>query len=337
MRGALLAVSAPSVAAQPLNFIYSGDADEATLMRLLQRPDVDGFQQIYSWRQLEPREGVYDFSEIEDDLGRTQALGKQVYIQLQDRFFSNEARRLPDYILNDPVYDGGLVPQMDGNGEELAFQQGWAPVQWNDALRARFQALLTALAQKFDGRVAGINLPETAIDIDMENDETGFSCDGYFEAELDNIRHANAVFTDSNVVQYVNFWPCEWNNDQGYMERLFETAAAEGIGLGGPDIAPYRKGQMKNAYPFFHEYSDRLPVVAMAIRNRRSNTGMRRRASPIHVANSSISRKTISASISSSGHRMRLGFPASDQIKKARRNGRAFKIRRSKPYLVAPS
>ncbi|MEO2038170.1 MAG: hypothetical protein ABGW90_05640 [Martelella sp.] len=256
---------ASSAAAEPANFIYSGDADEATLTRLLQRPDIEGFQQIYSWRQLEPGEGVYDFSEIEADLARTEALGKQFFIQIQDRFFSNEARRLPDYILTDPIYDSGLVAQMDGNGEELPLQQGWAAIQWNDALRTRFQALLTALAEEFDGRIAGINLPETAIDIDMKADATGFSCDAYVDAELDNLRHARSVFTESDVVQYVNFWPCEWNNDHGYMERLFEMAAAEGIGLGGPDIAPYRKGQMKNAYPFFHDYRDRLPVVAMAI------------------------------------------------------------------------
>jgi hypothetical protein len=37
------------------------------------------------------------------------------------------------------------------------------------------------------------------------------------------------------------------------------------IGLGGPDIIPYRKGQMKNSYPFFNKYKGKLPIVAFAV------------------------------------------------------------------------
>src|SRR5581483_5595626 len=126
-------------------------------------------------------------------------------------------------------------------GEGKPQTQGWAAQQWNRQLRERYQQLLQALAKTFDGRVQGINLPETAIDIDQKDDRTGFSCDAYFEAELENMLFARRAFTRSAVVQYVNFWPCEWDNDHRYMERLFEAAAAHGVGLGGPDIVPYRK------------------------------------------------------------------------------------------------
>ena len=69
----------------------------------------------------------------------------------------------------------------------------------------------------------------------------------------------------SHVVQYVNFWPCEWNNDKKFMSRAFEFAHANGIGLGGPDIVPYKKAQMKNSYPFFNQYKGKLSLVAMAV------------------------------------------------------------------------
>ena len=82
---------------------------------------------------------------------------------------------------------------------------------------------------------------------------------------MENLAHARAVFTETHVVQYVNFWPCEWNNDRQYMSRIFEFAAANDIGLGGPDIIPYRKGQMKNAYPFFNRYKDQLSIIAMGV------------------------------------------------------------------------
>ncbi len=154
---------------------------------------------------------------------------------------------------------------MDNPGEGKAQAYGWTTMQWNPAVRIRFQGLLKALAARFDGKVEGVNLPETAIDIDMKADTTGFSCDAYFEAELENLTAARAAFAMSKVVQYVNFWPCEWENDHNYMGRLFERAAASGIGLGGPDIVPWRKGQMKNSYPFFNQYKGKLEFVGMAV------------------------------------------------------------------------
>ncbi|MCO0638325.1 hypothetical protein M8745_20530, partial [Lutimaribacter sp. EGI FJ00014] len=131
------------------------------------------------------------------------------------------------------------MAQVDNAGERQPVGHGWVVMQWNDAVRGRFQALIEALADTFDGRVFGINLPETAVDIDMKGDRTGFTCDAYFEAEMDNLAAAWAAFTKSHVVQYVNFWPCEWANDHDYMGRLFEYAADHDIGLGGPDIVPY--------------------------------------------------------------------------------------------------
>ena len=120
-------------------------------------------------------------------------------------------------------------------------------------------------AAQFDGRITGINLPETAADLMPFEKRSSFTCDGYFDAELDNIQHARRAFTRSAVVQYVNFWPCKWNNDHRYMSRLFAFAATHNVGLGGPDIVPFRKGQMRNSYPFFHQYRGKLRLVAMAV------------------------------------------------------------------------
>ena len=221
-------------------------------------------QIVYSWKSLEPEPGRYDFSGIERDLAYLQQRKKQLFVQVQDRFFLPTARHIPSYLLTDPAYGGGLVRQSD-DSEVNPGGSGWVAQQWNPALRQRFQALLTALAKQFDGRILGINLPETAIDIDRKRDKTRFSCDGYFNATLENMRFARQQFHRSAVVQYVNFWPCEWDNDHQYMSRTFATAAQEGIGLGGPDIVPWKKAQMKNAYPFFHQYKGKLPLVAMAV------------------------------------------------------------------------
>jgi hypothetical protein len=263
--GALCAVPGGAALAQdPADFVFAGGGPVEEVAPLLARPDIAGVQVVYSWRSLEPEEGRYDFSAIESDLAAAEAAGRKLFVQVQDRFFLPTARHLPDYLLQEPQYQGGLARQADNPGEGKPVATGWAAKQWNPALRARFQALLAALAERFDGRVFGVNLPETAFDpLDAEAD--GFDCDAYFAAELENARFARRMFRRSHVVQYVNFWPCEWKNDRGYMERFFAAAVAEGIGIGGPDIVPWRPGQMANAYPFLNRHKDALPLVAMAV------------------------------------------------------------------------
>lgn len=260
---ALLSLAATAASATPANYLYASAGALDGLGTLLARSDIDGVQVVYNWKALEPRKDVYDFSAIESDLAATAALGKKLFIQIQDRFFSPDARNVPAYLLSDPEYDGGLVAQVDNAGEGKT-GYGWAAMEWNAAVRHRYQMLLAALGARFDGRVFGINLPETSIDIDIKR-AAGFSCDGYFAAEMENLAVAAKAFPRSHVVQYVNFWPCEWDNDHRYMERLFAYAAASGVGLGGPDVIPNRKAQMKNAYPFFHQYKGKLSLVAMAV------------------------------------------------------------------------
>ncbi|MFW0002898.1 MAG: Mammalian taste receptor protein (TAS2R) [Arsenophonus endosymbiont of Dermacentor nuttalli] len=55
-------------------------------------------------------------------------------------------------------------------------------------------------------------------------------------------------------------------------------ASANNIGLGGPDIVPNRNAQMKNSYPFFNKYKNKLILIAMAVQKptltyRNKNTG----------------------------------------------------------------
>jgi hypothetical protein len=261
----LLLLSPGLQAAEPQNFLFMGAGDLAEHEKLISRPDIAGVQIVYSWKSLESAKAVYDFSSIERDLDFVGQRHKKLFLQIQDRFFEIGHRNVPAYLLEEPVYGGGLVPQVDNPGEGKPEGYGWVAQQWNPEVRKRYQHLLQALAQQFDGRVAGVNLPETAVGVDIQRDKTGFTCDIYFAAEIENITFARKVFTKSPVVLYANFWPCEWNNDKKYMSRTFELAQAEGFGLGGPDIVPWKPGQMNNSYPFFNQYKGKLPLVAMAV------------------------------------------------------------------------
>ena len=116
-------------------------------------------------------------------------------------------RNVPAYLLDDPIYRGGLAPQGDNPGENQPEGHGWVAMQWNANVRARFQDLLAALGRRFDGRVFGINLPETSADVDpaAEKKRSDFSCDTYFTAELENLAAARRAFVKSHLVQYANF------------------------------------------------------------------------------------------------------------------------------------
>ena len=122
----ILAAS-PAAADEPRNFIYTGELAEH--LDLLDRPDIEGAQVIYPWRMLEPEKGEYDFSAIEADLALTDARGKQLFAQIQDRFFLPTARNVPQYLLDDPEYGGGLARQYDNPGEGEPEGQGWTAMQ----------------------------------------------------------------------------------------------------------------------------------------------------------------------------------------------------------------
>jgi len=261
LTSALLVLGAYA-SAGPANYLFLDFDARSTPPALLERKDIAGFQVIYSWRSLEPEKDRYDFSAIESDLKLAASYHKKLFIQIQDRFFRVQDRLLPDYLLRDPAYGGGLAPQTDHPGEGKPVALGWVAEQWNPNVRHRFQKLLGELGRRFDGRVEGINLPESAAEIE---DLPSFSASDYFNAEIENAGAARRAFQKSFVVQYINFWPGEWENDHGFMAKSFEFAAKNHLGVGGPDIVPNQKAHMKNAYPFFHQYRGRLPIVAMAV------------------------------------------------------------------------
>jgi hypothetical protein len=238
----------------PQLFLFLGGDEASSYEKKLKKTCVRGAQIIYSWKQLEPKKGMYDFSKIEKDLIFLGKIHEKLFIQLQDRSFEPNIFNVPDYIRDDEIYHGGVAMQYDYPGEGKPITSGWVARVWDPAVRERFNLLVQKLATEFDGRIYGINLPETAVDFDMNNPPQGFTPDNYFYAELKNIRTLRKAFHKSIVVQYVNFFPGEWNNDHQYMSRLFSYSMNNHIGLGGPDVAPYRAAQMKNSYPFFYKF-----------------------------------------------------------------------------------
>jgi hypothetical protein len=92
-----------------------------------------GFQIRYYWRDLEPTKDAYDFSAIEADLKVLTDRGLRLVVQLQDKSFS-ATPGVPGYLLQDPTYGGGVLPQ----GPNASM-----PLLWNQQVLGREQACST--------------------------------------------------------------------------------------------------------------------------------------------------------------------------------------------------
>ncbi|KAL7931396.1 hypothetical protein V8C35DRAFT_310302 [Trichoderma chlorosporum] len=268
----------PASSASPTlqHWLYNSQVDDASLT-LLERPDIVGIQALYSWKSLEPVENNYTFSDLRSDYEKVIAKGKKFWVQLQDRSFNASVDPVPQY-LQTSYYDGGSAADCDGTTCDGNFTvTGWVAQQWNLRVRHRYQALLRALAEEFDGQIAGINLPETSISVD-EN-ANNYTNESYFLGELENAGYAASVFKKSYAVQYVNFWPDGWNNTNNRFTDSFNFYAKHGVGVGGPDLIPYKLGQEQNSYVYIPMYHDRVPITVIAVQEKdlqeiNQNTGL---------------------------------------------------------------
>lgn len=251
-----------SVNAKPVHhYVFFGQDREKIreTASLLETKALEGAQVAYSWRQLEPNKDEYDFSAIREDLAFLSAKGKKLFIQLQDVTFEAARINVPRYLLSESQYNGGADKQysITNDDEEHAVVEGWMMRRWDPAVQERFHKLLFTLGKEFDGRIEGINLAESAIGVGESGRlfPKGFSFEVYRDAIITNMRALKRAFPRSVAMQYANFMPGEWRptNDKGYLRAVYQAATESKVGVGGPDLLPYRPGQLKSSYPLIRE------------------------------------------------------------------------------------
>ncbi|HSM16110.1 MAG TPA: hypothetical protein VK845_03805 [Gemmatimonadales bacterium] len=242
--------------AEPKNYIYFGrDRQRTAELRFLSTSAIVGAQLKYTWRELEPERDRYALELIRQDLDFLQSQGKQLFIQLQDVSFDEAIVNVPDYLVEDSTFHGGVAMQygFEGDDESRPIREGWVARRWDPAVRERLSRLLRVLASEFDGRIAGVNLPETAVGFGEGGDlwPEDFTPPRYFEAIKDLMTAARNAFQKSDVILYANFMPGEElpRLDRGYLKGLYQHAARVGVGVGGPDLLPHRRGQRQNSLP----------------------------------------------------------------------------------------
>jgi hypothetical protein len=265
----LVLVCSASLAAKPLNhYVFFGQDREKIkeTKSFLETKTFEVAQVAYSWRQLEPGKDEYDFTPIREDLAFLTAHGKKLWIQIQDVTFSERWIPVPKYLLQDPQYRGGADRQYeykDGD-EEHAVGAGWAARRWDTAVQERFHKLLRALGKEFDGRIEGINLAESSVSFGKTGRlyPQGYTPETYRDAIVTNLKALKRAFPKSIALQYANFMPGEWRptEDRGYLRAVFQAAREAKVGVGGPDLLPYKPGQMGSSYSLIKEADGRVSV-----------------------------------------------------------------------------
>ena len=223
---------------------------------------LEGAQVTYSWRQLEPRKDQYDFSYIREDLTLLASKGKKLFVQLQDVTFNAARINVPRYLLDDPLYNGGANQQFDE--VPTPGGDGWVARRWDPAVQERFHKLLFALGKEFDGKIEGINFAESSIGFGQDERKfpRGFTFEAYRDGLIVNMRALKRAFPRSVTMQYANFMPGEWlpADDKGYLRAIYKAAQELKVGVGGPDLLPYRPGQRSHSYPLIRAAAGRVPT-----------------------------------------------------------------------------
>jgi hypothetical protein len=263
----LLACDGALAAGDGVHFyvFFNRDRERITEGTFLSTKSIEGAQLKYTWKQLERRKDVYDFDDIQHDLAFLNSKGKKLFIQIQDVSFDATIVPIPRYLLDDPAYGGGADRQYDisGDDEAHATPAGWVARRWDPAVRERFHKLLIALGKEFDGKFEGINLPETAVDFGEGGRlfPKGFTPAAYREAIVANMTVLKGAFPKSVTMQYANFMPEEkGDTERTNLGSIYRSAAELKVGVGGPDLLPYKPGQMRHSYPLLREYAGRVPT-----------------------------------------------------------------------------
>jgi len=257
---ALLAWGVSLEAAEVHHYVFfNRDRERIADSTFLDTRALEGAQLKYTWRELERQKDDYDFGDIQHDLSFLHSKGKKLFIQLQDASFDTNIVTVPRYLLKDGQYHGGadLQYNIENDDETHATPQGWVARRWDPAVQERFHKLLLALGRQFDGKVAGINLAETAVDFGSSGKffPRGFTPEVYRNAVLTNMTVLKRAFPHSVAMQYANFMP----GGPAFLRDVYQYAAELQVGVGGPDLLPYRPGQMQNSYPLIRENSGTVP------------------------------------------------------------------------------
>ena len=232
-------------------------------------PALRGLQVRFTWPELEPEEGRYDFKGIENVLTELAPLNKHLIIFLELKSFNPQIFPVPAYMRTE-VYEGGAFP-FSTFGQSTP--RGYNLKLWNSNVHDRLVALVTALGKRFNGHAhfEGIGLPETAFGQPIEL-VSSHDTERYYDNLLDVQRHMRTAFPNTLTYQFVNY-PRE------ILAGFVDHMRTIGTGLGGPDIFLDDPGltfdhpnKPKGVYFYYPQMSGLIPLTPSVMQANYDNT-----------------------------------------------------------------
>lgn len=183
-----------------------GDPNNPNLMNevyteLAETPALRGVVIRFEWSELEKTLGVYNFKSIDARLKELTARNKRLVILLETKSF-DKTKLVPDYLLT-AKYDGGVFP-IGAYGSNVI--KGYNLKLWNNAVKERLSALITALGKRYDSspNFEGIGLQETALGNPIKP-LTNAQISTFYKNLIDMDSHMRSQFPHTMVFQFTNY------------------------------------------------------------------------------------------------------------------------------------
>jgi len=267
----------------PGHYVMQGETNDAK-NKIAQYDQFVGAKLKFFWKNLEPTEGVFDFSEIEADVQSLWQTGNGkrslIMIGIKEHNFSKlEYTAAPDWL---GVYDAMdnvwlSPPNPDHPNDPGAYyylsgsstpDPKLAVAIWKPWVREKVDNLFRALGEAYDNddRISFISLDETALsnppaDITPTPQE-------YLTGLIETEKSLASHFPKTPALQLANFI----SSDEPGMLSIFENMESIGGGISGPDLFDtYLDGDglpKTQAYELYPEFAGRIPL---AIENQRAD------------------------------------------------------------------
>lgn len=194
-------------------------------------PYIRGVQVRLYWADLEAARGVYDFSMISALLDRVSAqpTPKQLVIRIIDRKFNTSSTSgfVPDYLLNDSEFNGGVISNRTGYVARL----------WEQSVMDRLIMLYKNIGWRYDDdpNFEGIATEETTLSLDQPY-PPDYSHEALVVQYDRMIERVKLALKQSHLFLYTN-----WIGDSGLMEDVMQDLLLHRGGAGGSNVFPGRK------------------------------------------------------------------------------------------------
>lgn len=239
------------------------------LSELKGTPALRGVQIRYEWPDLEPAEGRYDFTAIEQALADLATQDKRLIVFLQTKSFKPDLLPVPGYMKAER-YEGGAFA-FGTFGQHVP--RGYKLKLWNAQVRDRLTALMNALGARFNSHpyFEGIGLPETSLG-EPFSQISAPHIDQFYDNLLTVQRQMRVAFPNTMTFQFTNYPRPKLASFVGQLKSI-------GTALGGPDTFLDDPGlnfsnppAPKGIYHYYPELSGLVPLTPSVMQSNYANT-----------------------------------------------------------------